>query len=553
MRRNRKGGGRRDAKVLTPLSKLEREMIVSCEKGETRIAFLEQGRLAEYYYERDQETSIVGNIYLGKVVSVLPGLQAAFVDIGLEKSGFLHVRDVMTESLTIEDYMVAKEARKHGPEPEMVEEAEAAPGGERKGGEGRDRGFRNRKPIQELLKKGQEILVQVEKEPISTKGPRLTGQISLPSRLLVLIPNAQHSGVSHRIANEKERDRLKKILDRVTPKGFGAIARTSAEEATEEEIKAEIAYLFKLWKKMLAQEKKSHAPMALHSEQGLLNRVARDVMTKEDRRIIVDSTPEGKQVKSWLTSFLEASIFKIELYKGNVPLFEAMNLEGEIDKALRPKVWLKCGGYLIIEETEALVVVDVNTGRNIGKTRQDDTILKTNLEAAQEIARQLRLRDLGGIIVLDFIDMRIEEHKERVFLELAQALQRDRAKTSIRQLTDLGLIEMTRKRVRGSLLRTLCEPCPMCGSRGWVLSRDTIGLRLDRMLEKGRRLTGENEFVLEVSPFFLLYLDEISLRERARARNIKLRVSGKLDLRPEEMRLVSPVTELVVVGNVSEQ
>lgn len=547
MRKGRRG--RRDTKVLTPLSKTERELIVSCDKGETRIAFLEQGRLAEYYYERNRETSIVGNIYRGKVVSVLPGLQAAFVDIGLEKSGFLHARDVMTESLTIEDYMVAKEARKH--------ETEPPPGGEEEAesGDGRERSGRGgRKLIQDLLKKGQEILVQVEKEPISTKGPRLTGQISMPGRLIVLIPNAEHSGVSHRIATDKERDRLKKILDRVTPKGFGAIARTSAEGASEEALKAEIAYLFKLWKKILSQEKRVHAPAVLHSEQGLLNRVARDVLTPEDRRIIIDSTAEGKKIKTWLASFLESLKPKIELYKGPIPLFEAMNLEAEIDKALRPKVWLKCGGYLIIEETEALVVVDVNTGRNIGKTRQDETILKTNLEAAQEIARQLRLRDLGGIIVLDFIDMRIEEHKERVYLELAQALQRDRAKTSIRQLTDLGLIEMTRKRVRGSLLRTLCEPCPMCGGRGWVLSHDTIGLRLDRMLEKGRRLTGEAEFVLEVSPFFLMHIDESSLRDRARALKIKLRVSGKPDLRPEEMRLLSPVTKVVVVGSgMSEQ
>jgi ribonuclease G len=573
-----KRGGRRDNRVLTPLvAQAEREMVVSAEKGETRIAFLEQGRLAEYYYERGQEASIVGSIYKGRVVSVLPGLQAAFVDIGLEKSGFLHVRDVLTESMDIEEYMTAKQARKSDEELPPDEEAAAAASGEtvaaedgagegkaadpapapgagrRREPRGRDRFARGaRRPIQDLLKKGQEILVQVEKEPISTKGPRLTGQISMPGRQVVLIPGAEHSGVSHRIADEKERDRLKKILDRVTPKGFGAITRTSAEGASEDELKTEIAYLLKLWKSIQAQEKKARAPHLLHGEEGLLHRVVRDVLTKEDRHIIVDSAAEARRIKSWLGTFLEANQPKVEIYQGEVPLFEALNLEAEIEKALRPKVWLKCGGYLIIEETEALVVVDVNTGRNIGKTRQDDTILKTNLEAAQEIARQLRLRDLGGIIVLDFIDMRIEEHKERVYLELATGLQRDRAKTSIRQLTDLGLIEMTRKRVRGSLLRSLSEPCPMCAGRGWVRSQATFRLRLTRMLDRARRLSGENDFILEVSPHARLYLDEGGMREQARSQQIKLRLETQTELKTDELRLVSPATRLVVVGSVTE-
>ncbi len=563
--------GRRDNRVLTPLSSTEREMIVSAEKGETRIAFLEEGRLAEYYYERGREASIVGSIYKGRVVSVLPGLQAAFVDIGLEKSGFLHVRDVMTESMDIEEYMTAKQARKQEEEPppdegsaaedpaaegepKEAEPASPAPAAShRREGRGRDRFARGaHRPIQDLLKKGQEILVQVEKEPISTKGPRLTGQISLPGRQLVLIPGAEHSGVSHRIANEKERDRLKKVLDRITPKGFGAITRTSAEGVDEGELKAEIAYLLKLWKSIQAQEKKARAPHLLHGAEGLLHRVVRDVLTKEDRHIIVDSAAEGRRIKSWLDTFLSALKPRVEIYRGQVPLFEALNLEAEIEKALRNKVWLKCGGYLIIEETEALVVVDVNTGRNVGKTRQDDTILKTNLEAAQEIARQLRLRDLGGIIVLDFIDMRIEEHKERVYLELAQALQRDRAKTSIRQLTDLGLIEMTRKRVRGSLLRSLCEPCAMCSGRGWVRSQATVRLRLGRMLERARRLSGENEFILEVSPHARLYLEEGDLREQARSQQIKLTLTTQAELKTDELRLLSPTTRLVVVGTATE-
>jgi ribonuclease G len=525
-------------RTLTPLSKLEREMIVASDEKETRIAFLEEGRLAEYYYERAQERTIVGNIYKGRVTTVLPGLQAAFVDIGLERSGFIHARDILTESLTIEDFMKAQQARKR----EDEGDEEESPGGYER--------F-NRRPIQDLVKKGQEILVQVEKDSISTKGPRLTGQISVPTRLAVIIPGAEHSGVSHRIATESERSRLKSILDKATPKGFGTIARTSAEGATEEEMKAEIQYGLKIWKNLKAKEKKSKAPAVLHAEEGLLHRVARDIMTEEDGRIVIDAGHDGKRIKTWLDTFLSSLSPNIELYKGTAPVFESLNLEAEIEKALRPKVWLKCGGYLVIEETEALVVVDVNTGRNVGKTRQDDTILKTNLEAAQEIARQLRLRDLGGIVVLDFIDMRIEEHKERVYLELAQALQRDRAKTSLRQLTDLGLIEMTRKRVRGSLLRTLCEPCPMCQHRGWVRSRESTALRLQRLLEKAQRLTGEKEFILEVPPYALIFLEEAYLREQGRKVQVKLHVVGQPALKTDEMRLISPLTQVVVEGGVT--
>ncbi len=547
----RKNQRRREGPVLTPLSKAEREMLICQDKFETRIIFLEQERLAEYYYERNEESSIVGNIYKGRVTKVLPGLQAAFIDIGLEQGGFLHVRDVLTESMTIEDFMKAKQS---GKREEALSEEEAAVASS--GNSGRrlkkDEVKEPRRTIQTLLQQGQEIVVQVEKGPISTKGPRLTGQVSMPSRLLVLIPGALHSGVSHRIANDKERGRLKKILDQLAPKGFGLIARTSAEGATAEELKPEIQYLLKLWKRIKADEKKAVSPAVLHSEQGLLHRVVRDLLTKEDRRIIIDAGEESKNIKRWLKAFLSSLQPRIELYQGEEPIFEALNLETEIEKLLRPKVWLKCGGYLIIEETEALVVVDVNTGRHVGKQRQDDTILKTNLEAAQEIGRQLRLRDLGGIIVLDFIDMRILEHKEKVYRELERALQRDRAKSSIRRLSDLGLIEMTRRRVRGSLLRSLHEPCPMCIGRGWVPSQQTLELKLHRMLEKARRLTGEASFILEVSPYWLDYLGDKTLREIARQDKVKLAIAAKRDLRPEEMRLISKLTKVVIIGNGKE-
>ncbi len=538
---------RRERPQLTPLLKQEREMIISRDDFETRIAFLEQGKLAEYFFERNEETSIVGNIYKAKVSAVLPGLQAAFVDIGLEKSGFLHVRDVMTDSMTIEEFMNAKQAGKQE-ESLSLDEAMAQSGKENgRVNQGRGRGGA-RRGIQDLLTKGQTLLVQVEKEGISTKGPRLTAQISMPSRLLVLIPGAQHSGVSHRIAADSERSRLKKILDKITPKGFGVIARTSAEKATEKQLKSEVQYQLKLWKQIKAREKKAKVPSPLHTEQGLVYRVTRDLLTDEDRRIMIDAPRDGKEIKKWLDSFLAALNPTVELYKGEQPIFEALNIETEIEKVLRPKVWLKCGGYLVVEETEALVVVDVNTGRNVGKVRQDETILKTNLEAAQEIGRQLRLRDLGGIIVLDFIDMRNPEHKERVYQELLNVVRRDRAKTSIRKLTDLGLIEMTRKRVRGSLLRSLGNHCPVCQGRGWVGSQETLKIKIMRMLAKAERLTSESDFILEVSPYWSTHADEGAVLEHARRAKLKLAIANKPDLKPEEMRLISALTNVVIVG-----
>jgi ribonuclease G len=535
--RNRKRY-RRERPVLTPFLKQEREMIISQDDFETRVAFVEEGRLAEYYFERRSEASIVGNIYKGRVNAVLPGLQAAFVDIGLEKAGFLHARDVATDSFTIEDYMDAKQARKQEGDQEE-EEAERGDSGPRSGG---------RRPIQELLTKGQEILVQVEKESISTKGPRLTGQLSLPSRMLVLIPGAQHSGVSHRLNQEATRSRLKKILDRITPQGFGVIARTSAENANEKELAAEVQFLVKLWKQIKLQEKRVTAPVVLHSEQGLLHRVVRDILTDEDKKIVIDSLDHGKDIKKWLGTALTTLKPKVDLYRGKEPLFESLNLDDEVEKALRPKVWLKCGGYLVIEETEALVVVDVNTGRNVGRQRQDETILRTNLEAAQEIGRQLRLRDLGGIIVLDFIDMRQPEHKEKVYQELLKAVRRDRAKTSVRKLTDLGIIEMTRKRVRGSLLRSLGSPCPHCQGVGWVSSEDTMRIKVLRLLERAEHLTGEKSFKLEVPAHWQGLAQVNDLVDRALQGKRQLTVSVNSELKGDVLKVVSTATNVVVIG-----
>ncbi len=537
---------RRTRPMLTPLALQEREMIISADDELTRIAFLENGRLAEYYAERHVERTVVGNIYKGVVTAVLPGLQAAFIDMGLEKSGFLHARDVLTGTMTIEDYIQAKQASKN----EETLSAEEAVQQETRQGKGLSSSGRGGKVlIQNVLKKGDELLVQIEKEPISTKGPRITGQISLPSRLVVLIPQAEHVGVSHRIADESERTRLKKILDTLVPKDFGVIARTSAVGATENDLKSEINYLLKLWKKIKAKEKKVRAPAVIHAEEGLLQRVARDMLSKEDNRIIIDAGADNRKLKQSLGFMLSSIKPNIELYKGDQPIFEVLNLEAEIEKALRPKVWLKCGGYLVIEETEALVVVDVNTGRNVGKGHQDETIFKTNMEAAEEIGRQLRLRDLGGIIVLDFIDMRHADQKERLFKTLSKILTRDRAKTSIRRLTDLGLIEMTRKRVRSSLLRTLCDPCPLCQGRGWISSKETVRMKLKRAMERARRLTDEAAFQLEVSPHWRYHIGEEALLEQGRKQKIKLSVATKSDLRSEEFRLLSTATGLVIVGN----
>jgi ribonuclease G len=444
---------------------MAKELVINTTSHETRIALLESGHIAELYIERTRELGIVGNIYRGRVIRVLPGMQAAFVDIGLEKAAFLYVADVLDEMEAVEHYVEVGH-RHEQTNGEAGEERPPLP------------------PIEELLQERQEILVQVAKEPIGTKGARITSHISLPGRNLVFMPTVDHVGISRRIENEEERERLRHLLDVMRPAGTGFIVRTVAESRDGEELKADMDYLISRWDHISSHRDDKGAPCLVHSDLDVTSKVLRDILTEDVSRIIVDSPIEYQKIVKFLNTFMPGHNFQVEEYHGSEPIFDTFGLEVEIARALGRKVWLKSGGYIIIEQTEALTAVDVNTGRFVGKHNLEDTILKTNLEAVKEVAFQLRLRNIGGLIIIDFIDMEKEPHREMVQSALEEALKSDKSKTNILKISELGLVEMTRKRVRESIGRTLCEPCPYCDGKGYVKSRITTVYEIFRELQR---------------------------------------------------------------------
>lgn len=441
---------------------MTKELVINTTSHETRVALLENGHIAELYIERIRERGIVGNIYKGKVLRVLPGMQAAFVDIGLEKAAFLYVADVLDEVQGVERYIDEGSALAE----EGKEEAPILP------------------PIQDLLQEGQEVLVQVSKEPIGTKGARITAHISLPGRHLVYMPTVDHVGISRRIESEEEKERLRTMVEAMRPEGAGFIVRTVSEGKSEEELRSDMKFLSGLWKDIWGLQRGNPAPCLIYSDLDVISKVLRDILTEDVRRIVVDSKREYGKIVQFIETFMPSLEYSIELYQGQEPVYEAFGLETEIARALGVRVWLKSGGYIIIEQTEALAAIDVNTGRFVGKRNLEDTILKTNLEAVKEVAFQLRLRNLGGLIIVDFIDMEKEAHREKVYLALEEALRPDRAKTNILKISELGLVEMTRKRVRENLARTLCEPCPYCEGKGYVKSRPTMVYEIFRQLRR---------------------------------------------------------------------
>jgi ribonuclease G len=441
---------------------MTKELVINTTSHETRVALLENGHIAELYIERIRERGIVGNIYKGKVLRVLPGMQAAFVDIGLEKAAFLYVADVLDEVQGVERYIDEGSALGEGGK----EEAPILP------------------PIQDLLQEGQEVLVQVSKEPIGTKGARITAHISLPGRHLVYMPTVDHVGISRRIESEEEKERLRAMVEAIRPEGAGFIVRTVSEGKSEEELRSDMEFLSGLWQDICGLQRRNPAPCLIYSDLDVISKVLRDILTEDVRRIVVDSKREYGKIVQFIETFMPSLEYSIELYQGQEPVYEAFGLETEIARALGTRVWLKSGGYIIIEQTEALTAIDVNTGRFVGKRNLEDTILKTNLEAVREVAFQLRLRNLGGLIIVDFIDMEKEAHRERVYLALEEALRPDRAKTNILKISELGLVEMTRKRVRENLARTLCEPCPYCEGKGYVKSRPTMVYEIFRQLRR---------------------------------------------------------------------
>lgn len=441
---------------------MNKELVINTTSHETRVALLEGGHIAELYIERERERGIVGNIYKGKVIRVLPGMQAAFVDIGLVKAAFLYVADVFDEMEQVEMHIEGDEEVTDPPE----DQPSVLP------------------PIEDLLREGQELLVQVSKEPIGTKGARITSHISLPGRHLVYMPTVDHVGISRRIEDETERERLRQVLEEMREPGTGFIVRTVSEGKSEEDLRQDMEFLVGLWKTISKDLEEISSPTLIHSDLDVTSKVLRDILTEDVQRIVVDNMDEHDKIIRFLSTFAARMSYQVELYTGEEPIFDAYGLEVEISRALGRKVWLKSGGSIIIEQTEALTAIDVNTGRYVGKHNLEDTILKTNLEALKEIAFQLRLRNIGGLIIIDFIDMEKEAHREKVHAALEDALKGDKNKTNILKISELGLVEMTRKRVRESIGRTLCEPCSYCEGKGYVKGRLTIIYEILRELHR---------------------------------------------------------------------
>jgi ribonuclease G len=457
------------------------EILINVNSGETRVALLENGVLVEMYLERNSDQGISGNIYKGRVVRVLPGMQAAFVDIELDKAAFLYVTDVHQDFDDLELMMRAQE-----------DDANGIPSSEDEDILDLNTPFQ----IEDLLHEGQEVLVQVSKEPLGSKGARITSHISLPGRHLVLMPMVDQVGVSRRIENEAERRRLREIIQRIKPAGCGLIVRTASEGKGEAELRQDMDFLLKMWNNIQKRKATSPVPSLLHKDLDITLRVIRDLFTLDVERAVIDSEEEFREIQGFCETFMPQLKSSIELYDKEEPLFDFFGIEMEISRALGRRVWLKSGGYIVIEMTEALTVIDVNTGRYVGKRNLEDTILKTNMEAVKEIAYQLRLRNIGGIIIIDFIDMEKESSREKVFQALIEALKKDKSKTNILKISELGLVEMTRKRTRESLGRILSERCFYCEGRGFLKSRSTICQEILREIQRDiRDLRGENILV----------------------------------------------------------
>ncbi len=475
------------------------ELIINVRPYETRVAVLENNQLAELYIERRNEKQILGNIYRGKVVRVLPGMQAAFVDIGYNRTGFLFVSDMCTwpQAWQDVDSTFITGIEEDGEVEYELKDTERFPG------PGRNYN------IQDLLKEGQEILVQVSKEPLGSKGPRLTCHISLPGRYLVMMPTMNHVGISKKIDDPHERERLRAIVETCRKDNVGYIVRTVSEGVEEDKIKREMDFLHTLWRNILKKMEKASGPRLLYSELSVSLRAVRDLFTMDVDRLVIDSEEEFKNIVEFIENFDRRLNCCILLYGDEEPIFDSYGIEMEINKALEKKVWLKSGGYIVIEPTEAFTIIDVNTGSYVGKKNLEDTILKTNLEAAKEIAYQIRLRNLSGIIIIDFIDMNDPLNREKLIESFKEYLKKDRAKTTVFPVSPLGLVEMTRKRTRSNLYSVLSESCPYCHGSGFIRSKATICYDILREIERqGVATKSDNPIYCILHPDVESYLKE---------------------------------------------
>jgi ribonuclease G len=539
---------------------MTKEMIISSTSHETRVAILEDDQVVEIFIEREHSRGVVGNVYKGRVSKVLPGMQSAFVDIGLERDAFLYVTDVISpteEALEDDDDHQSVAGVPVPLEPEGSEDGgpvAASPEAEARtevtDGDGEaaqksatrtDRRGRERPDptakIEDLLHEGQEVVVQVVKEPLGTKGARITSHLSMPGRFLVYMPTVDHIGISRKIEDREERRRLRGIVQRFREQSGlpgGVIMRTAAASRPEEDIVADLTYFNQVWTEVQRKRETERTPAVLFREESLVTKLLRDFLTEQFQAIRIDDPTEYRRVVAFVQRIMPSIVGRVKEYSKDYPIFDEYGVQSEIDKALRSKVWLKSGGYIVINQTEALVAIDVNTGRYVGKKssgRLEDTIVKTNLEAAKEIVRQVRLRDLGGIIVLDFIDMEDKKNRQKVALAVEQELRRDRAPSKAVQVSDFGLIIITRKRVKSSLERQLTEPCPYCSGTGTIKASATICYDILTEVKKVSHDLDGYSLVLRVNPEIARALRDES---RAVLKELETSVGRSVTVRSDE-------------------
>lgn len=488
------------------------EIAISVTREETRVAVLDGGVMTDLYVDRAKQKDFVGNIYIGRVVKVLPGMQAAFIDIGMDKAAFMHVSDLSLETEAGDTLMDSEDDDKGGEMPKPRRQSA--------------------QPIEALLKEGQELMVQISKGPIGTKGSRVTTYVSLPGRSLVFMPGVEHVGVSRRIPRDEERARLKEIVKRLRRPGHGYIVRTVSEGVKEEELRSDVEFLEALWEDVVKKREHGSAPNLLHADLSLTFRVVRDLFSKKVDRLIIDVKEEYEAVRDFVRRFLPDQVSRVHYYNREESLFDHLGIEMEIARALSRKVWLKSGGSIVVDHTEAMTVIDVNTGRFVGKRDQEETILKNNLEAVKEVAYQIKLRGIGGIIVIDFIDMEREKNRERVYQALVDAMAGDKARTRISHISDLGLIEISRERVREDLLRTMSQPCHYCEGRGYTKSPTTVAYEIFRELRRLGSMGDEQTIIVGVHPSVAELLDG---EEYAGVEMLQRERHAKLIVKPDHM------------------
>ncbi len=504
------------------------DILINSRSYEVRLALVENNILTEFHMQRPMEKGLKGNIYRGRVVRVLPGMQAAFVDIGLERTGFLYVDDVYVSEKEIEQRMLGQE---------QVLSLEDISPVQSENSTRRTQGLN----IEELLSEGQDVLVQVSKDPIGTKGARLTCHITLPCRNLVFIPLTDHIGVSRKIENEAVRTILKEQIEILRPQGTGFIVRTVAEHAKLEELEADMEFLMLLWDEIRDLARSSQVPSLVYEDLDITLRSVRDLFTNDVDRLIIDDKAAYEKLLHFVMAFAPQLQEKINLYQGTAPLFETYGIEVEITRAIEKKVWLRSGGYIIIESTEALSVIDVNTGRFVGKNDLNETIFKTNMEAAKEIAYQLRLRNIGGIIIIDFIDMEDELHREELFASFKEAVKKDKSRINILRLSEFGLVQMTRKRNSENLHQMMCEPCHYCAGAGMLKSRRTVCYDIFRKISRNATKASGNTVTVRVHPRIadmLLKEEELTIIQLEKDISKRLIVAPSKDLHIEKYEII---------------